>query len=190
VHIAFIRRGEDGCVSALERPDGVRIEMRGYSRTHLVPHDLAHAVTERALGMDRGVYGTIAGGGLFASVTVIGGRPRHDAAARSVRILRANGPAIGVAEVLSGLVHRAVESDRSVTMRDAREAWGVCSADPFPWAETDLTLATACLRALADEWNQLVPGEQLALGWPRRLISAIPPAPRINDRSRVRRRSR
>jgi hypothetical protein len=188
MRIAFIRRGDNGCISALERPDGVRIEMRDYSRTHHVPHDLAHAVTERALGMDRGVYGTIAAGGLFASVTVVGGRPRYDAAARSTRILRANGPAIGVAEVLSGLVHRAVEEDHPVTMRDAREVWGVCSADPFPWTETDLVRASTSLRALAAEWDRLMPGEQLGLEWPRRLVSPVPPAPRVNDRSRVRRR--
>jgi hypothetical protein len=33
MRIAFIRDADGGCISALERPDGVRIEMRGYSRT-------------------------------------------------------------------------------------------------------------------------------------------------------------
>ncbi len=188
MRIVFTRRGDGGCVTELERLDGAVIEMQGYGRAHRVPHDLAHAVTERELGMDRGVYGTIASGGVFSSVSVVGGRPRYDAAARSARILRANGPAIGVAEVLSGLVHRAVESGGSVRMRDACEAWGVCSADPFPWAETDLARATATLRVLATEWDRLMPGEQIELDWPRRLVPAVPPAPRGNDRSRVRRR--
>jgi hypothetical protein len=188
MRIAFVRCANGGVVSRLARPDGVLVEMRGYSRKHAVPHDLAHAVTERELGMDRGVYGSVAAGALFASVRVIGGRSRYDAAARSERILRANRAAIGVAEVLSGIVHHAVQAGGPVPVRAAREGWGVCSAEPFPWTRDDLARASGTLRAVAGQWAALAVGETLELDWPLRLVSRIPAPVRVNDRSRVRRR--
>ncbi|HKT05343.1 MAG TPA: hypothetical protein VJT31_37985 [Rugosimonospora sp.] len=186
--IAFVKHADGSSVSRLTRPDGVLIEMRGYGRAHRVPHDLAHAVAEREFGMDCGVYGSVAAGALYASVRVVSGRPRHDAAERSRRILRANGRTVGVAELMSGIVHRAVETGGAVPIREARQAWGVVSAQPLPWGYEDVARATGSLRALVCEWEALAPGENLALDWPRRLVSPVPAPAKVNDRSRVRRR--
>ena len=84
------RRWEVGeCISVIYRPDGVVLELPSYSRTWRVPHDLAHAVTERELGLAGGLYGLIASGHVFDNMSVVAGRPRHDARARSDRVMTA-----------------------------------------------------------------------------------------------------
>lgn len=67
------------------------VELPSYSRTHRVPHDLAHAVAEREFGRADGVFGSIAAGAVFDNMRVIAGRPRHDAAARGRRVLTRTG---------------------------------------------------------------------------------------------------
>jgi len=137
--ITFARGASGSTVAAIHRRDGVVLELPGYDRKHLVPHDLAHAVTESALGMDRGVFGSIAGGGVFANMRVVTGRPRHDAADRSRRLLAANKSTLGIAEVLAGVIHDAVEHEDPAAVLDrARRSWGVFSAAPLPWTATDL----------------------------------------------------
>jgi hypothetical protein len=136
VRIQFRRRQVGECISVIYRPDGVVLELPSYSRTYRVPHDLAHAVTERELRLAGGLYGLIASGHVFSNMTVVGGRPRHDAKARSVRVMKAYGGSISTAETLSGTAHRAVESGRfDGVYRQMRAAWGTVAQDAFPWTE-------------------------------------------------------
>jgi hypothetical protein len=74
-------RGE--CLTLIRRADGAEFTLSSYSRKHRVPHDLAHAVTERELGMPDSIFGCIAA-------------PNT----------------IGVSESLTGVIHAAVEKDR------------------------------------------------------------------------------
>ncbi|GII34816.1 hypothetical protein [Planotetraspora mira] len=103
MRLVFMRAEGDRCRIAVHRRDGVTLEMRSYDRKFRVPHDLAHAVTERELKLDAGVFGCTAAGAVFSSMRVLSGSPRHDAAARSARIIKANARSITVAEVLSGV---------------------------------------------------------------------------------------
>lgn len=141
-----------------------------YERKFRVPHDLAHAVAERELGLAQGVFGSIASGAVFKNMRVVRGRPRHDARAISARVLRANGRALATAEVLAGMLHRAVEHDQSVPQSAAREAWGVVNQDLFPWTAADVTRATDTLRVLGEQWSGLGADDVLEFDWPQRLI--------------------
>lgn len=186
--IVFVRRAEGECLARVHRPDGVVVELPSYSRKHRVPHDLAHAAVERELGLAHGVFGSIASGAVFKNMRVLDGRPRHDAAARSRRILRANAKRITVAEVMAGVVHRAVESGRDgVPLGEARRAWGSVSEEPFPWTAEEVARTTGALRALARQFASLAPGESMEFDWPDRLIAPVPAAPR---RSRAQSRPR
>lgn len=139
--------------SQVHRDDGVVLLLPGYDRKWRVPHDLAHFATERELGLTGGVFGSIAAGAVFANMTVLSGRPRHDAKRRSARVFRENGRAIGTAEVLAGAVHEAVERQvlRGLTAR-AREAWGVLHEEPFPYLPAQLRTAAEVLAELAQRW--------------------------------------
>jgi hypothetical protein len=83
--VTIARADRGSTVATIQRRDGVVVELPGYDRKFRVPHDLAHAVTERGLGLSRGVFGSIAGGGMVGNMRVLTGRPRHDAAERSRR---------------------------------------------------------------------------------------------------------
>jgi hypothetical protein len=176
VRLVFSPAGEGGrCRVVVHRRDGVTLEMRSYDRTFRVPHDLAHAVTERELQLGAGVFGCIAAGAVFSSMRVLTGSPRHDAAARSARILKANARSITLAEVLSGVLHRAVEGSLATPLLDtAREAWGSVEERPFPYSEAALAAAAETLTALADDWSGLTPGGELAFAWPPGLAAQIP----------------
>src|ERR1051326_2722081 len=86
--ITFTRTGEHTYTTSAVRDDGVRLEVAGGDRTFLLPHDLAHYVVERELGLHRGFWGCVAVGALFHSTKVISGRQPPHAAERSMAILR------------------------------------------------------------------------------------------------------
>lgn len=185
--ITFARVESGSTVATIRRHDGVVLELPGYDKKYRVPHDLAHAVTERELGMAGGVFGSIAGGGVFANMRVLAGRERHDAADRSTRLLAANKSALGVAEVLAGVVHDAVEDGRAATaLADARRVWGILSAEPFPWTESQLTAAIEQLTRLSADYDR---DGLVHLDWPDGLTSPVPQRPerRRGRRGRVQR---
>jgi hypothetical protein len=169
--ITFARALSGSTVATVRRADGVVLELPGYDRKYRVPHDLAHAVTERELGMTGGVFGSIAGGGVFDNMRVVAGHPRHDAAERSKRLLAANKQSLGIAELLAGVVHDAVEHQEKSTIERAHRSWGVFSTDPFPWSDQQLVAAVDLLAELAVEYQTI---GKVFFTWPDRLTSAVP----------------
>ncbi|WP_328605032.1 hypothetical protein OG943_34100 [Amycolatopsis sp. NBC_00345] len=161
-------RGE--CFARIRRRDGLVLGLPSFSRKFRVPHDLAHAVTERALGLGGGVFGCIAAGAVFGNMRVLEGKPRHDAKARSERVLKAAKRSIGVAECLSGVLHEAVEHGRQLRFSVARETWGILEQDPFPYSEREIRSASEKLHELAEVWQ--TSGEPLEFSWPERLRPA------------------
>lgn len=174
--LLFFHPGKAGGTrTVLHRDDHVTLEMRSYDRKFRVPHDLAHAVTERELKLAGGVFGCLAAGAVFSSARVVEGRCRYDARERSRRLLAFHERDIAIAEVLSGVVHDAVEHARPLPFRTARAAWGSVREEPFPYGEMDLQRATSTLTRLADAFAHLPPGVGLRFEWPRRLTAAEAP---------------
>src|SRR5207249_535681 len=64
------------------------------------PHDLAHYVVERELGLKRGFWGCVAAGAMFPGIQVRSGRRPPHAAARSQSLIREAGQHGTEAEVL------------------------------------------------------------------------------------------
>jgi hypothetical protein len=74
------RRAERGESEAwVHRLDGAVVWVPSFTREHRVPHDLAHAVTERELRMVHGVFGSIMAGAAAARYT-LGGLSRKSGA--------------------------------------------------------------------------------------------------------------
>ena len=183
--IVFARGKTGSTVATIHRRDGVVVELSAYDRKYRVPHDLAHVVTEQALGLSGGVFGSIAGGGMFDSMRVVTGTPRHDAADRSKRLLKANKRWLGLAEVMAGIVHDAVEHDdrRNVCVR-ARSIWASFNADPFPWTDDDVADAVA---RLAELTAILEHDHTVQVTWPDSLTNPVPDAPGVKRGRRGRR---
>lgn len=179
--IEFAHGAGGSTVATIHRRDGVVLQLRGYDRKFRVPHDLAHAVAERELGLADGVFGSIAGGAVFASMTVLGGRPRHDAVARSKRLLDANSPALTRAEVMAGVIHDAVEHNGAAnpTAR-GRIDWAIVHPGPFPWSAEVIDRAVATLAELVGQWHR---DGTVRIDWPDRLTSAVPAEPGRRGRS-------
>jgi hypothetical protein len=169
--ITFARALSGSTLATIRRGDGVVLELPGYDRKYRVPHDLAHAVTERELGLAGGVFGSIAGGAVFDNMRVVAGKPRHDAAERSKRLLAANKRSLGVAEILAGVVHDAVEHDETSTMERLRRSWGVVSTEPLPWSEPEVAAAVAMLGDLAVQFEAT---GKVTFTWPDRRTSPMP----------------
>lgn len=97
------------------------------------------------------------------------------AADRSGRLLAANRTTLGIAEVMAGVVHDAVEYDKAGTaLADARRVWGVFSTDEFPWTPARLTAAIDRLARLAADYDR---DGLVHVDWPDELTSPVPDRP-------------
>ncbi len=176
MRISFIRVPRGECIARMFRRDGVVVELPSYTRKWRLPHDIAHFVTERELHLATGIFGSLAAGATFSNVRLVSGQPRPDAAARSKRILAANRLSLTVSDVLSGVLHETIESDRpEPPYPRAIEAWSVLEQRRFPWTVDDIDRATATLRSFDERWAEVGEGQELEEFWPDVLTSPIPP---------------
>ncbi|GGN66255.1 hypothetical protein GCM10010112_28460 [Actinoplanes lobatus] len=179
--VVFAHSSTGSTVATVHRADGVVMQLPGHDRKYRVPHDLAHFATERALDISGGVFGSIAAGAVFANMRLAGGRPRHDASARSRRILDANKQTLGLAEVLAGVIHQVVETgDPAPVAPMIRNAYAVLDPGGFPWSDEQVGAAVRDLTELTAEWEAQ---GTLRVTWPDHLI-AVPPPPRGVRRGR------
>ncbi len=181
MRIVFARAERGESVVTVHRTDGVVLELPSYTRKHRVPHDLAHAVTEREFELAGGVFGVIAAGAVFENMRVVSGRTRHDAAARSRRILTANSRTLSLAEVVAGALHHLVEHEQEHgegAVSIVRSAWGSISESPFPYPPERVAAALGVLRDHAGRWTALADGDELDFRWPDVLTAPVPPARR------------
>ena len=167
--MTFVHDPRGECVTLIRRADGAEFVLSSYSRKHRVPHDLAHAVTERELGMADGIFGCIAAGAVFDSMEQTAGKKRHDAKVRSARILKAPN-SIGLSEAISGVIHEAVEKDWTTPYARVREMWGVARPGPCPYPDMEIDRTTEVLRELSHRWQ--VNSEPLVFPWPKKLQAA------------------
>jgi hypothetical protein len=182
MRIVFSRGDRGLTLATIYRPDGLVVGLPSYSVKHHVPHDLAHAVAERAFGLADGLFGSIASGAMFDNMIVVSGRQRHHAAQRSKQILRANKRALTTAELLAGVLHQAVEGPKIDPVAQARHDWGILHEKPFPWRDDQVLKAVATLRELADRWSELGQEETLEFVWPDRLVKLSGVGPRLPGR--------
>jgi hypothetical protein len=155
--------------SVLHRRDGLQIELDGggYNKVggpaRELPHDLAHFVVEDGLGLEAGLWGVLAAGGMFGHAKVIAGRRAPHFAKRSQAVVDAAGDRLSQAEMLTRFVcDLALEgADRAAhrLKQNAGERW---------WRETSaeqLAKTCAALRATSVRWRDLRPGDALKVHW-------------------------
>lgn len=166
VHVEFSRRPDGGSLALITRDDGVRLRLRSYDRTGEVPHDAVHLVGERALGLDRGLWGSLCAGALFDSVEVVDGRQRHDRQQRSAAIRRDNAAQLRLAETVVGVLQRCLDRDGPATKAALDEAWGITEPGPAPFTAARAAVAVRELRDLRERWRGLGPEATISYAWP------------------------
>ncbi|MGD9573500.1 MAG: hypothetical protein AB7V62_16605 [Thermoleophilia bacterium] len=153
--------------SLLHRDDGVTVEFDGGAWNRVggpareLPHDLAHLIVEDELGLRRGVWGVLAAGGMFRHARVVAGRRRPHATATGRTVIRESDDEITRAEML---VRAVCDVGAGADARGLRAAVGE------RWWSDALTpeaadRAVARLRAAAEDWRDLAPGESLRAEW-------------------------
>jgi hypothetical protein len=150
--------------SILHRADGVEVELDGGAYNRLgkreVPHDIAHLIVEDELGLDRGVWGVLAAGGLFRGASVRAGRQKPHAARRGREVVAASVEQLNQAEMLVRVVCDAAGAGTAGLRARTGERW---------WSETlteaAVTRAIDRLGRAANDWAALAPGGALRFTW-------------------------
>jgi hypothetical protein len=162
--------------SLLHRTDGVTVELDGGGYNVVggparrVPHDIAHLVVERRLGLHAGLWGVLAAGGIVQNASFVGGRLPPHALERAKALTDPAGETLRQAEVLvRAVADRCLEHGASAASpgelaalrRTVGDRWWTSAA-----TAPDLTDACAELRDASVRWQALPPGDALALEWP------------------------
>ncbi|MDF2976868.1 MAG: hypothetical protein K0S40_1596 [Actinomycetospora sp.] len=166
MHVAFSKRPDGGSLADIDRGDGLRLRLRSYDRTGVVPHDAVHLVGERALGLTGGLWGSIRAGALFDSVEITDGRPRHARRAVSDRVRRENARELRLAEVVVGVLAQGIDADGPALKAALDAAWAITETGAAPFTAAQAGRAGDELRVLRDRWRSLGPGEVVAYTWP------------------------
>lgn len=169
--IMFIRGAENTYTVTVRRGDGVSLLLPGNGRNFRLPHDAAHCIVERELGLRRGFWGRVADGAIYPNMQVLSGRQPPHAAERS-RLVRREAEPQGVeAEVLVGLLFtimsRNRENDAPAVEALLRRAWRPRRPERPPPEMNEVRRACAALREAERQWLALEAGQALRLIWPQ-----------------------
>jgi hypothetical protein len=171
VRLTFRRMADRRPVETLvERDDGVVFTMRGAGGGDHLPHDLVHAVVEQQLGVGDGIWGCVADGVVWRSMTHVSGRQPPHAADRSQRLKRERSAAVQRAEALADLVSRLASGEQVLPAQIP--AIGL----PPP----ALVAAAAELRDVQRRWAGLPAGELWVVEWGNG--RRTPPSPHASAR--------
>lgn len=169
MEIIFTRSRNRWNQTIATRLDGVRVRVPVFGPLDPIPHDLAHYVIERALGLHDGFWGRVAAGALFGGMSVVNGRQKPHAGERSRALIAANPYAIGFAEVIVGAVLHAVKGEAL-----GPEALAIASpvAPSRTRAERDALVARLrpAVEAMCTRWRETPPGGTLRVMWPEQRI--------------------
>jgi hypothetical protein len=154
--------------SLLCRSDGVTVRLEGGSYNRIggpvarVPHDIAHLVVEEAFGLDGGLWGTLAAGGLVQNASFVAGRKPPHAARRAREITDRAGETLRQAEILVRAVADASLNGSAHDVQAFRarvgDRWWSPSGTPAA-----LERASTGLREAAARWDALADGAALRL---------------------------
>ncbi len=145
------------------RDDGVTLELRPPDRKFSPPHDVIHFVVEQTLGLQRGFWGTVAGGAKLSSMTVIKGRQRPHADARSKSLINSNRSYLTEAEVFVGVFQdvllRNPKAYREIVGRRLEERGREIEPD-------EIERVWSALVTLRKRWEDMAIGDSIVLEWP------------------------
>jgi hypothetical protein len=169
----------------IERDDRVAYRMQAGPVTAELPHDLVHYTVEDSLGLADGIWGAIAGGVVFRSMSHVSGRRPPHAAERSVALIRQYRDRLQRAELLGGFVELAAARPDADLARLAATAFRSRPSDA-PGLEA-IAAAVATLRRAGEHWRALPVGGRLEREWPAYRRITAQPVRRTRGKAAVRR---
>ena len=173
----------------VRRDDGVTLELPSYAPLHRLPHDLAHFVVERTLGLSWGFWGSIAAGAVFGGVEVLPRKRTARVKERSRQVMKGASSRVTEAEVVVGSVveiyQRRLDRDRAAARALLSGTWR--PTHPSRELPTQAEVRRVCqeLSDAENRWLGMAIGSSVTLIWPRREATS----PRHKARSTRRRRT-
>lgn len=170
--ILFRQSGHHREATVVLRHDGVRLSVPVYGKLEPIPHDLAHYVIERELGLQDGFWASVAAGAIFGGMAPLEGRQPPHARERSHALMKANHQGILFAEIVVSAVMCALKGE-------------LLGMDPLPVespvvrsrsrAERDALIARLlpATQAMCARWQTVPLGETLLLVWPDRAYRSV-----------------
>lgn len=157
--------------TVITRLDGVTYHVKGVGHMATMPHDLAHFVIEKALGIRQGFWGSVADGAVFGSLTHVSGRRRSRAAERSNGLLKANKDILTATENLVGLFNQAFEEGLGPESPELRERlgrylWIPPGHQPRQFTNAEIVAVCSGWKEMLNLWQELPIGGTLELVWP------------------------
>ena len=170
MHLRLKRLDDRRYETVITRTDGVTFHVKGVGHMGSIPHDLAHFVVERALGIRQGFWGSVADGAVFGSLTHMSGRRRPRATQRSKDVLKANKRVLTETEILVGLFDKAAADGLgadSPVLRDRlrRYTWTAPGHQPRRFTDEQITAVCSGWSDMLRSWHALRIGESLELDW-------------------------
>lgn len=171
MQLVFRRLDDRHYETLITRSDGVSYLVRGIGHMSAIPHDLAHFAIERALGIERGFWGSVAEGAVFGSLTHVSGRRRPHATERSEQILKRNRDDLNATEILVGLFNQAMEEglgpdSPELRRRLQRYVWTPPGREPRRFTDREIERACAGWHEMLKLWQNLDIGRSVELEWP------------------------
>src|SRR5437764_8209351 len=117
MEIVMTRTAEGRSTTRVRRDDGVVLELPSYVPLHRLPHDLAHFVVERTLGLTWGFWGSIAAGAIFGGTEVVPRRRTARIEERSRQVLKDASSRVTEAEAVVGTKWRSTSAGCCATGR-------------------------------------------------------------------------
>ena len=104
MEIVMTRTAEERSTTFVRRDDGVTLELPSYAPLHRLPHDVAHFVVERTLGLPWGFWGSIAAGAILGDVEVLPRKRTPRVEERSRQVMKGASSRVTEAEAVVGSV--------------------------------------------------------------------------------------
>jgi hypothetical protein len=170
MNVTFTRGEARNYTTTALRDDGVLLQVPGSDRKFALPHDLAHYIVERELGLHRGFWGRIAAGAVYPGMKVLAGRQPVHAAERSRSVIREAAQQGVEAEVWVGVFLRVMQEGlepNGTAVRAALSAeWRPSRPERNLPDAAEIGRICSALREAAQRWQALAAGQALTFTWP------------------------
>jgi hypothetical protein len=147
--------------TVVTRDDGVSYRLHGVAHSFAMPHDLAHFVVEKTLGLKDGFWGNVADG--------VGGRRKPRAAERSESLLKDNAAQLNEAEVLVRIFNDTIEQGHAANSPVLQERLRGRLARPGlkfrHFSAVEISGVYSAYKNMLSQWQQIPAGGKLDLLW-------------------------
>jgi hypothetical protein len=155
--------------STIVQRDGVQLQLPGYGFMRALPHGLAHCVVEGSFGLERALWGSVAGGAEFSRMERIEGRRKPHSTEKAKTTSKENADYLTEAEWSVACFEKIVDGNLDRVPRlvetELREALATVLHRSRAITGSDIAKVCGAWREMQARWNGLSVGESIRIDW-------------------------